>query len=424
MKISPFPKYFLVSSFVILISYCSTLAAITTDGKSNRFRGQDGSGIYSSPNLPVAWGVDDYLWSIELPGDGHSSPMVWKDHLYLTSTDAGNPESLLLCIDPASGKEIWRLSFEAADRRLNKFNTFSSATTAVDEHHVYVAWSDSKHFQIAAVDHNGKGVWQRDLGVHNTQHGGGISPVVFKDTVLIANDSRSPSAIHALDRMTGGDHWKIDRPWDAKGKTSYSTPLLYQTPWGEALMIFNSTSSGMTAIKPETGETAWQIEDLFPKRTIMSPIQVGEYIFASCGDGNAGHFIAAIRPPKNKGEQATIAYKIRKSAPYVPTPVSNGNRLFLVSDGGIATCIDAPTGEEIWKGNLRDTFFSSPIRIDDRIYAVSRRADVVVFKATDTFEILGRSQINEETNATPIVSNGRLYLRTVSHLYCLDGSDS
>ena len=420
MNTSSFLKI-VTGSFLILASFCSTLTAVDESEKPNRFRGHDGSGVYSSPNLPVAWSEDDYRWAIELPGDGHSSPMVWKDQLYLTSTDAGNPGSLLLCIDPVSGKEIWRLSFEAADRRLNKFNTFASASTAVDEHHVYVAWSDSEHFQIAAVDHNGKGVWQRDLGGHNTQHGGGISPVVFKDTVIIANDSRSPSAIHALDRMTGEDHWIIDRPWEAKGKTSYCTPLLYQAAWGETLMIFNSTSSGMTAINPDTGETAWQIKDLFPKRTIMSPIQVGELIFASCGGGNTADFIAAIRPPKKRGEEASIAYKIRKSAPYVPTPVGNGNRLFLVSDGGIATCIDAPTGEEIWKGNLRDTFFSSPIRIDNRIYAVSRRADVVVFRAADKFEILGRTLINEETNATPIVDNGHLYLRTVSHLYCLAG---
>jgi outer membrane protein assembly factor BamB len=384
-----------------------------------RFRGVDASGGYTAKGLPSEWTEADYQWQVTLPGNGHSSPIAWNNRLYLTSTDGGKPGSLLLCYAADTGKEVWRLEFEASDRQLHKFNTFASSTTAVDEHHVYIAWSDAENFQIAAVDHSGKGVWQRNLGSHHTQHGGGISPVVYEDLVIIPNDCRGPSSIHALNRMTGEIVWKVDRPWEEKGKTSYSTPLLYQAAWGEPLMIFNSTSSGMTAVNPSTGETVWQLKDLFPKRTIMSPIQVGELIYSSCGDGNSGFFLVAIRPPVERGEEATIAYQIRKSAPYVPTPVAKDDRLFLLSDGGIATCIEASTGHEIWKGNLRDTFFSSPIRIDDRIFAVSRRADVVVFKAGDEFEILGRTLINQETNATPIVHNEKLYLRTLSHLYCL-----
>ena len=413
------PTAAFLPTFILITVIGGLIPATHANSQPNRFRGADGSGIYSAPELPVEWTEEDYEWTVELPGDGHSSPMIWKNHLYLTSSDAGKPGSLLLCLDADSGKEIWRLEFEASDRKLHKFNTFASSTTATDEHHVYIAWSDAENFQVAAVDHTGKGVWQRNLGSHHTQHGGGISPVVYEDLVIIPNDCRGPSSLHALDRMTGETVWRKDRPWEATGKTSYSTPLLYQAPWGETLMIINSTSSGMTAINPSTGETVWQIGDLFPKRTIMSPIQIGELIFSSCGDGNSGFFLVAVQPPKKRGDSATIAYQIRKSMPYVPTPVGRDDRLYLVSDGGIATCIEASTGTEIWKGNLRDTFFSSPILIDDRIYTVSRRADVVVFEADDEFEILGRTLINQETNATPIVHQGRLYLRTISHLYCI-----
>ena len=420
MKIfTPFLRL-LTSIFFLQFGFLSlTLNAKPEPQYTNRFRGSDGSGVYSAPNLPVKWTADDYQWTLKLPGTGHSSPIIWNDHLYLTSTDGEKPDSLLLCLNPKTGKQIWSLTFKAAPRKLHQFNTFASSTPAVDEHHVYVAWSDAEHFQIAAVDHKGRGIWQRNLGEHNTQHGGGISPIVFEDMVLIANDCRSPSAIHALNRMTGETIWKVDRAWEPQGKTSYSTPLVYYSEDGKAQIIFNSASSGMNAIDPHTGKTIWQVADIFPKRTIGSPILVDGLIFASCGDGNAGHYLAAVRPPSKQGATAEVAYTVRKSAPYVPTPVAKGNHLFLVSDGGIATCIDATTGKEIWKDNLRDTFFSSPIRIDDRIYAVSRRADVVVFKAGDSFELLGRTLINEETNATPIVDNERLYIRTLSHLYCL-----
>lgn len=388
---------------------------------TNRFRGPDGSGVYSAPKLPSAWDADDYAWTLELPGEGHSSPIVWKDHLYLTTDVAGEPGSILLCLNPKTGKEIWRVAFASENHTLHPFNAFASSTPAVDEHHVYIAWSDNSHFQIAAVDHNGRGVWQRNLGTHHTQHGGGISPIVFENLVLVANDCRGPSAIHALDGMTGKTVWRMDRPWEEKGKTSYSTPLVYRPENGQPYIIFNSTSSGMTAIKPDTGEILWQLPKLFPKRTIASPMRVGDLIFASCGDGNTAFHMAAVRPPEKAGGEPGLVYTIRKSAPYVPTPVAKGNLLFLVSDGGIATCIDAPTGEEIWKEKLGDTYFSSPILIDDRVYAVSRRADVVVFRASDKFEPLGRTLINQAAHATPVVDSGRLYLRTVSHLYCLGG---
>lgn len=410
-------KYFCLK--LLLLGFLVSIAT-AEPYKSNRFRGPDGSGVYTAPNVPSSWTENDYRWTYQLPGEGHSSPIVWDDHLYVTCSDGDRPNSLLICLDPEEGKQIWSLNFESSNRKLHKFNTFASATPAVDEHHVYIAWSDANRFQIAAVTHEGKGVWERNLGEHNTQHGGGISPIIFENMVIIANDCRGPSAIHALDRMTGETIWSIDRPWDAKGKTSYSTPLLHQGFDNKTQIIFNSASSGMTALDPYTGKTLWEIPDLFPQRTISSPLLAGGHIFASCGAGNAAHSFVAVRPPSGPGEQAKVAYKIRKSMPYVPTAVSNGNQLFLVSDGGIASCIDARTGEEIWKSNLRDTFFSSPIRIDDRIFAVSRRADVVVFKASDSFELLGRTLINEPTHSTPIVNNGKLYLRTVSQLYCLD----
>ncbi|MBC9866550.1 MAG: PQQ-binding-like beta-propeller repeat protein [Opitutae bacterium] len=387
--------------------------------ESNRFRGADGSGIYTAKNLLLSWNDNDYLWTLQLPGDGHSSPIAWRDQIYVTSTDRGNPRLILLCLDSRSGQEIWRSSFTSAAHRLHRLSSYATSTPAVDRYHVYMVWSNHGHFNIAALDHAGKEVWRRDLGTRVTSHGGETSPIVLDDMVIVTNDSRGPSSIHALDRMTGETLWKRERPNEPKGKASYCTPLVYRTARGDEQLIFNSTSSGMTALNPENGEVLWAMPHLFPDRTILSPVRIGEYIFASCGSGTGGATLTAVLPPTRAGAEPEIAYEIRKSAPYVPTPVGLGDRLFMVNDGGIATCIDAPSGEEIWKAKLGDSFFSSPIRVDDRIYAVSRRADVVVFRASDAFEILGRTLINQDCHATPIVHQGNLYLRTVSHLYCI-----
>ena len=387
--------------------------------ESNRFRGPDGSGTYTAKDLPSFWNPDDYQWTVELPGDGHSSPIGWGDHIYVTSTDRGNPKVILLCLDSRTGKEIWRKTFQSEAHRLNRLSSYATSTPAVDRHHIYMVWSNHQHFNIAALDHSGKEVWRRDLGTRITSHGGETSPIVLDGMVIVANDNKGPSAIHALDHLTGKTIWKQKRSYASRGKGSYSVPLVYHTAWGVKQLVVNSTSSGMTALNPKDGEVIWQIPDLFADRTILSPLHIGEYLFGSSGSGAGGNVLTAVRPPSPAGSEPEIAYQVRKSAPYVPTPVSKGDRLFLISDGGIATAIDVPSGEEIWQAKLGDSFFSSPIRVDDRIFAVSRRANVIVFRAADAFEILGRTLINQTCHATPIIHQGRLYLRTVSHLYCV-----
>ena len=120
--------------------------------ESNRFRGPEGSGIYTAKNLPLSWNENDYLWTLQLPGDGHSSPMAWRDRLYVTSTNRGSARLILLCLDSRSGKEIWRRSFTSAPHRLHRLSSFATSTPAVDRYHVYMVWSNHGHFNVTAIE--------------------------------------------------------------------------------------------------------------------------------------------------------------------------------------------------------------------------------------------------------------------------------
>jgi outer membrane protein assembly factor BamB len=157
----------------------------------------------------------------------------------------------------------------------------------------------------------------------------------------------------------------------------------------------------------------------FKMRTVSSPVLAGDLIFGTTGSGGGGNYVVAMRP----GSTPEIAYEIKKEAPYVPTPVSAGEgRLILWSDKGIVTCIDSASGKQVWQKRVGGVGYSgSPVRVNDKIYCIDEAGTVVVLSAGNQFEELGRMDLKEECRTTPAIAGGRMYLRTVSHLYSIGG---
>jgi outer membrane protein assembly factor BamB len=182
------------------------------------------------------------------------------------------------------------------------------------------------------------------------------------------------------------------------------------------LMVFNSQEDGVAALDPQDGHRAWQLDRVLDKRSVSSPVIAGGIVTASCGSGAGGNYVVALRPPQSPGAAPTVAYEIRRSAPYVPTPLALGDLLFLWSDGGIVTCVDAATGREHWQQRVRGNYFSSPVCADGKLYGVSTTGEVVVLAASKEFKELGRSALGETSHATPAIAGGRIYFRSLSQL--------
>jgi outer membrane protein assembly factor BamB len=243
--------------------------------------------------------------------------------------------------------------------------------------------------------------------------------VIYKDKVIVSNEQEDGSFLIALDCETGKTIWKTER---ASSKASFATPCVYTTTEGEQQLIFISMANGITGIDPENGNLLWEARDLFDKRTVSSPVVAGEYIIGTCGSGGGGNYLVAVKPVKtDTGYEAKTAFRIRRAAPYVPTPVYKEGRLYLWSDGGIVSCIEVETGDTLWSERVGGRYFGSPILMDDRILCVSDTGEAVWVAAEDEFKILGRVQLSEGSNATPAFSGDSLYLRSESSLISIGG---
>lgn len=394
-----------------------------------RFRGPNGSG-QSETVLPASWNPSEFRWKTSLPGEGHSSPVLWGKRLFVLSADRQTATRYALCLDADTGRILWRRDYPSVPHTLHVRSSYASATPAVDAERVYFAWSEPNETTLLALDHEGVEVWRLNLGKWVSQHGFGTSPMVYNGIVYLNNSQDSEeqqkgkaageSFLMAFDCRTGRELWRTPRKSDA---VSYSVPCVFQPPQGEPQLICLSTPEGVYSVDPQTGRENWSVPEAFTMRTVSSPVIVGDLIFGTTGSGGGGNYVVAVR---SDGTKAQIAYQYRKQAPYVPTPIAYGDAIFLWSDGGVVTCLDAKTGAVHFAERVHDGGFSgSPIRAGDKIYCISDDGTLVAIAAdTRQLRLLGKTPLGEMSRATPAVSGGRMYVRTLSHVICLASPSS
>lgn len=412
-----YPAVVIFASFVV-----SQLMSGVWAQEWTRFRGPNGSGIGHAINVPAEWTEADYNWRVQLPGIGHSSPVIWGQRLFVLSADPEDATRYVLCLNTDTGEEIWRRDFASNSHPIHARNSFASPTPAVDQDHVYVAWSTPDQTSFMALDHDGKPVWNLELGPFASQHGFGTSPMVFNDLVILCVQQRKPdddgpripsSFILAVDRKTGETRWRTTRMSEV---VSYSVPCIYEPEGGKPELIGLSTADGVFSLDPENGEENWSV-DALSMRTVSSPIIEDGLIFGSTGSGGGGNYVVAVQP----GQDPALAYEIKKQAPYVPCPVAQNGLLFLWFDKGVVSCVRAATGKQVWQRRVGGNYSGSPVIVDGRLYCIDEDGVVVVLAAGEQFQLLGRNPLGESSRSTPAVANNRMYLRTDSHLVSIGG---
>jgi outer membrane protein assembly factor BamB len=413
----------------MVLSLCWLVAEVTFAQEWTRFRGPNGTGISHAKTVPTKISDTDLNWKIELPGPGHSSPVLWGEKLFITSAGE-NGGFFALCYSAKDGTLLWSHEFPLRPFSKHKFNSFASSTPAVDAERVYMVWNEPERFMLVALTHDGKQVWQRDLGPFVSQHGSGISPILYNDKIILGNeqDERKADPRHstdgksfliALEAKTGKTVWKTPRK---NVVVAYSTPCVYEPKNRAPELIFNSQGHGIYSVDPDTGKVLWEYDKAFDKRSVSSPIVAGDIIYGSCGSGGGGNFVTAVKAgDASRGIKPQFAYDLKKSAPYVPTGVALGDLVWLWSDGGIVTCLHAPTGEMRYQERVGGSFFGSPVWIDGRLFCVSTAGELAVIDASDKFQVLHRYALNELCHSTPAVALGRLFVRTEKHLWSFGG---
>ena len=420
-----------VGAFVALIASAWPAGA----QEWTRFRGPNGAGISDATTVPVTWTAEDHNWRIRLPGVGHSSPVLWSNRIFLTCADKRTARRIVLCLDADSGKILWRKNYASQTHKMHRDNSYAAATPVVDGQRVYLTWTTPKEVTLMALDLAGDEVWRRDLGGYVGLHGGGVSPIVVGDLLVLANDQEDKSIygflpkalvgepgksfLLAVDRKTGKTRWQLER---RTSLAAYATPCVRQGAGGTTELIFCSTSHGITAVDAATGKVSWEVPKIFLDRCAGSPLCAGGLVIASYGRGSKGSLLVAVRPGAKEGRvPPKVVWDMKKKVPLMPTPLAIGGRLFCLADDGTMTCLALATGKQIWQQRLGGSFYSSPVCVNGRLYCISKKGVVYVFPAAGKFELLGKVALGEMCYATPAVARGTMYLRTYNHLVSIGG---
>ncbi|MEO1997825.1 MAG: PQQ-binding-like beta-propeller repeat protein [Planctomycetaceae bacterium] len=356
-----------------------------------------------------------------MPGLGHSSPIVWNDHLFLTSAIDDGRTRMLLDIDVNNGDVRWTQATSSRTHAIHNLNSFASSTPATDGRQVYVLFVSDDQMLVLAYDFDGEQIWKRDLGPflqrESQVHGCGTSPIVFENLVIVANQQDGPSSIIALDAVTGETRWKNDRSLQL---TAHSTPRVQHRTGSPPQLFFSNMGDGIASLNPRNGELVFRA-DLLTSRCVGSPVIAGNLVLATCGGGGRGKYMAAV-PVESRGEldESAAVWARDRVLPYVPTPIAVGELRFLWGDHGVVVCVDADSGRDIWTERVGGDYSGSPVCVDGRIYCVARDGTIAVIDAVPEFQLLGRNSLGERCHSTPAVAAGRMFIRGFEHLYCLE----
>ena len=421
--------------WLAVVILCVSVGGQAEEGEWSRFRGPNGTGISRATTVPVRWTESDYNWKVKLPGEGHSSPVVWGHRVFVTCGNSETAERTVLCLDAADGRPLWRHDYPSATYAQHPDSGYATATPAVDGGGVVVTWTTPAEVTLLALDLDGRQLWRRNLGPFIAVQGSGSSPIICGDLVVLANDQENPSLIPghkknppepigkscliAVDRRSGQTRWTIDRP---TAFSSLATPCVYHRADGRPWLVFTSTLHGITLVDPSTGKIDWELDEKFVDRCVSSPLLAGDLVIAGYGAGLRGTRYVAVRLGRPAQAPApVVAYQLTRAVPLVPTPLASNGRLFLWTDDGIVSCLRVADGKLLWRERVGGAYYSSPVCVDNRLYCVAKSGEVVVLAAADKFQVLARVPLGEPSFATAAVAGGVMYLRTRSHLFSLGG---
>ena len=409
--------------------FLAILLTCTAKGQEwTRFRGPNGQGISNAKKIPVKWTEEDYNWKVKLPAGGHGSPVLWNEKVFVTCETPEPVGGILMALSVSDGRVLWQEQYKLSRYRFHGDNSYATSTPAVDADRVYVLWQTSSEVILAALDHDGRPIWQRDFPGIYSRFGPGTSPALFDDLVVFSHEhwKRGPEAGKhesswiALDRETGRTRWRTKRD---NAEISYSTPCIYRPDGREPQLIFASWAHGISGVDPQTGRVIWELDSALPARVVSSPVIAEDLLIGTCGKGGAGIQLSAVRPDtEDNTGQPSLSYKhTGKTAPYVPTSLAKDGLLFTFHDRGDVSCLRSETGEVLWSERPGGRFYGSPVWVNGLLYCINRKGEVLVLKASPTYELAAVNPLGEKSQATPAVAGGRMYLRTYSHLISIGG---
>lgn len=386
----------------------------------SRWRGPSGQGLVKGTNYVDRWSsTENVRWRTTPPGLGHSSPIIWKDHLFITTATDGGAGVAMLAYDRHTGTLLWKTPVPSSGvEHIYPKNSHASSTAVTDGQHIYASFGTHG---MAAFDFTGRVVWHRKLGDLNNQHGSAGSPVLYKDRLFIYQDHRGSanlgSFVAAFSTRTGETIWWKDRI----EQTGWGTPVVINTGTRDELIV--SSQRKVYAYHPDTGAELWTVSgNLF--EVIPTPVVGHGFVFAS--SGRAGPTLA-IRPGGSGDVTNThVAWTSPKGSPFVPSSLIHGDLLYQINDmQSILTVFQAKTGELVYQERLgvaaREGFSSSPVAVGNTIFFTNDDGQTFVVEAGPAFKLRHINELGARVLASPALVDGTWYWRTDKELLAIGG---
>jgi outer membrane protein assembly factor BamB len=438
----------------------TAIAAVAQDPKPGGpawpgFRGRAADGVSDGQRLPDTWnGVTgtNVRWKVEVPGLAHSSPIVWRDRIFVTSAISSRADAtfkpglygagtasedrtrhdwIVRALDRRTGKPIWTQTAHSGEPKEKRHikATYANATPYTDGRYV-VAFFGSQG--LYAFDMDGRPIWQKDLGVLNTgaydlpeyEWGTASSPIIYKDLVIVQCDTQGESFLLAADVKTGKTVWKTPRT----ELPSWGTPNVYRPPNGGPSELVTNASNFIRGYDPDTGVERWRLGGS-SKITAPTPVFGGGLLVVASGRAPERP-IFAIRPggqgditPEASAESSKhLAWRKTGRGSYMPTPLIYGDILYVLGNAGLFDAYELSTGAEIYRQRLEHRgsgFSASPVAADGRIYLSSEDGDMLVVRSGRTFELIAKNPMGEPLMATPALAGGTMVVRGEKHLFAI-----
>jgi outer membrane protein assembly factor BamB len=390
-----------------------------------QWRGPSLNGLSNEKNLPVKWTTEEnVVWKVALPGFSGSTPIVWRDRIFLNVADGDN--LALWCVEKTKGEVLWKQPLGGGNVKMRKQN-MSSPSPVTDGRAVYVMTGTGI---LKAFDFAGKELWSRDIqkeyGEFGLNWGYASSPLLHEDSlfvqVLHGMKTDDASYVMRIDKKNGKTLWKVDRATNAirESPDSYTTPALLR--YGKTIEIVITGGDCVTGHDPADGKELWRANGLNPNndpyyRIVASPIVFNDVIYAP----TRVKPLLALRAGGRGDITTSHVLWSTANGPDVPTPVTDGKYFYIVNDRGIVWCLDAKTGAEIYAQQRikSGTYSGSPVLADGKIYITNEDGLTTVIAAGPKFEVLAENALNDYTLSSPAISDGRIYIRTAGFLYSI-----
>lgn len=424
-----------MSRTTLALFFTAALTAILpAEADWPQFRGPKGNGHTESTGLPTKWSeTENIKWKIAIHGRAWSSPIILGKQVWLTTATPDGKQLGVLVMDKDSGAIVFdKKLFDVAEPQFaHKFNSYASPTPVGEGNRVYLTWGspattciDTKTFKI---------LWERRDLVCDHYRGAGSSPILFQNLLIMNHDGADAQYVIALDKRTGKTVWRTDRSVDymdlgPDGKPvrdgdmrkAFSTPHVAMI--GNSALLLSSGAKAHYAYNPLTGEEIWRMDHHAQHSASTRPLVAHGNVYFSTGFGK-GELIVVAANSNGALNTESLVWHSKRGVPKKPSMLMVKDMLFMVDDGGIGSCYDAKTGEQIWQERLATragNCSASPILANGNIYMCNEEGKTYVFKATRELEMLAVNVLEEGCMASPAVSGNALFIRTKTHLYRIE----